>query len=309
MDEFALIRRYFDRPGDNARGVSLGIGDDAALLQVPAGHELAVTTDTMVEAVHFPADAPAHGIGYRALATNLSDLAAMGATPAWATLAVTLPGADAAWIEAFSRGFFELADAFDVALVGGDVTRGPLTITVGMYGVVAAGTALRRSGARPGDRIVVTGALGEAAAGLKAWPLADGGGRYLYPQPRVAEGQALRGYASAAIDISDGLLADLGHIIEASGVGAEVAAGQVPLAPTLASFDSATARETALTGGDDYELCFTIEPERLDALRQVWQPEWAELHEIGVISDQRTLRCIAPDGTLWQPDAPGYRHF
>ncbi|HET6656068.1 MAG TPA: thiamine-phosphate kinase [Gammaproteobacteria bacterium] len=308
MDEFELIRRYFDRATVRRDDVELGIGDDAALVRVPDGHELAVTTDTMVESIHFPADAPAHAIGYRALATNLSDLAAMGAAPAWATLALTLPSADEAWLDAFSRGFFELAETFDVALIGGDVTRGALTVTVGMYGIVPAGQALRRNRARAGDRIVVTGTLGAAAAGLQAWPAGkEQRGRYLYPQPRVAEGLALRGYASAAIDVSDGLLADLGHIIEASGVGAEVEVGEVPLA--LEGVEAARAHNMALTGGDDYELCFTIDPARLDALRETWQPGWAELHEIGVVSEQKTLRCIAPDGSLWQAETQGFRHF
>ncbi|HET7675523.1 MAG TPA: thiamine-phosphate kinase, partial [Gammaproteobacteria bacterium] len=229
MDEFALIRRFFRR--DVTRSdVVLGVGDDAALLQTPAGTELAISTDTMVEGVHFPAGAPAHAIGWRALATNLSDLAAMGATPAWATLALTLPQADEAWLQEFARGFFELADQFGVALVGGDVTQGALTVTVTIHGHVPAGAALRRSGAKPGDRVFVTGKLGGAAAGLAAYPN-DGRGRYLYPQPRVAEGVALRGFASAAIDISDGLVADLGHIAEASGVGAQMALEKVPQAP------------------------------------------------------------------------------
>ncbi|HET7569417.1 MAG TPA: thiamine-phosphate kinase [Gammaproteobacteria bacterium] len=302
MNEFELIERYFRRPHGRP-DVPLGIGDDAALLQSPPGHELAMTTDTMVEAVHFPAGAPPHAVGFRALATNLSDLAAMGATPAWTTLALTLPEADEVWLGDFAAGFFELADAFDVALVGGDVTRGPLTITIGACGIVPAGKAMRRSGAQSGDRIFVTGALGEAAAGLKSYSRESSDrNRFLYPQPRVAEGTALREYASAAIDISDGLLADLGHLIEASGVGADL---QLERIPAAAGADP----QLALTGGDDYELCFTVPSTKVDALRAAWRDDWAPIHDIGSIADERGVRCIAPDGTLWHADTAGYQHF
>ncbi|HET8551846.1 MAG TPA: thiamine-phosphate kinase [Gammaproteobacteria bacterium] len=302
MNEFELIQRYFRRANSRA-DVALGIGDDAALIQPPPGHELAITTDTMVEAVHFPAGASARAVGFRALATNLSDLAAMGAAPAWVTLALTLPEADAGWLEHFAAGFFELAEAFNVTLIGGDVTRGPLTITVGAYGLVPEGKAVRRGGARPGDRIFVTGALGDAAVGLRKYsPANDGRDRYLYPQPRVAEGQALRGYATAAIDISDGLLADLGHLVEASGVGADIELARIPTAPEADP-------QTALTGGDDYELCFTVAPARIDAMRAAWLDDWAPLHDIGIVTQQRELRCIAPDGTLWHSDEAGYKHF
>lgn len=302
MNEFELIRRYFERP--HARSdVALGIGDDAALLQLPPGHEFAITTDTMVEAVHFPAGAPARAVGFRALATNLSDLAAMGATPAWATLALTLPRADAAWLKDFAAGFFELAETFDIALIGGDVTRGPLTITIGAYGIVPEGKAIRRSGAQAGDRVFVTGALGEAATGLKIYaPESRGRDRYLYPQPRVVEGTALREYASAAIDISDGLLADIGHLVEASGVGADIQLERIPAA-------AGADRQMALTGGDDYELCFTIQPARVEALHAAWHDDWAPLHDIGIITKRRDLHCIAPDGTLWHAETAGYRHF
>lgn len=312
MNEFELIRRYFDRAGDPARrrGVVLGIGDDAALVQAPDHHEVAITTDTMVEGVHFPAGAPAHAIGYRALATNLSDLAAMGAAPAWATLALTLPRAGEAWLEGFAAGFFELADEFDVALIGGDVTRGPLTITVTVHGFVPAGSALRRDAARPGDCIFVTGELGGAAAGLAAYTgAASQRDRYLYPRPRAAEGQALRGLARAAIDISDGLLADLAHIAAASGVGARIELARVPRDPALAGLDENASFEMALGGGDDYELCFTIERGRVAALRRAWRDDWAELHEIGAIETGSSVECIGPDGSRWRPASMGYRHF
>jgi thiamine-monophosphate kinase len=302
MDEFALIQRYFDRAGPPGRGVNLGIGDDAALVRVPDGFELAVTTDTMVESVHFPADAPPHAIGYRALATNLSDLAAMGATPAWATLALTLARADESWLAAFSQGFFELAEQFDVALIGGDVTRGPLTITVGLQGTVPAGGALRRDGAQAGDLVFVTGALGAGAAGLKAYPERRAHGRYLYPRPRVAEGVALRDWASAGIDISDGLLADLGHIVEASGTGADIRLDQVPVA-------AGADVNMALTGGDDYELCFTINPARAQSLRAIWRDEWAALAEIGVVRSGSGVRCVDAEGASQRIESDGYRHF
>lgn len=308
MDEFALIRRYFDRVCDR-QDVRLGVGDDAALVLLPPGCELAISTDTMVEAVHFPTGAPAHAIGYRALATNLSDLAAMGAEPAWATLALTLPASDAAWLEAFSAGFFELADEFDVALIGGDVTRGPLTVTVTVHGAVPAGAALRRSGAAPGERIFVTGELGAAAVGLAAYPDGPSRGRYLYPRPRIAEGGALRRRASAAIDVSDGLLADLGHILDASGVGATVTLDAIPFAAELERFDADAARRMALTGGDDYELCFTVEPARVDELLQSWSNDHAPLREIGVVEARPGLRCRTSDGRAWTPPEAGYRHF
>ncbi len=302
MDEFELIRRYFSRDAGKRGDVVAGIGDDAALVEVPRGQQLAVTTDTMLEGVHFPADAPAHAVGYRALATNLSDLAAMGAEPAWATLALALPSADKAWFEDFSAGLFELADEFHVALIGGDITRGPLAVTVAAYGFAPPGRALRRAGARAGDCIFVTGLLGAGAAGLSAYPSMTGRGRrYLYPRPRVAEGLALRGRANAAIDISDGLLADLGHVCAASGVGATLRTDAMPMATSDV--------DSALNGGDDYELCFTIDSTRVDELKREWKADLAALTPIGAIESEAGVRCLDAEGREWRSAKPGYRHF
>ena len=275
MAEFDLIERI--RARAIARdGVLLGIGDDAALLQVPAGHELAVTADTLNAGVHFPADAPPADIGWKALAVNLSDLASMGARPAWCTLSLSLPGDDTAWLDAFLDGFLGLADTHAVALVGGDTTRGPLSIAVTAMGWVEAGAALRRDGARPGDDVWVTGTLGDAALALSHLlgkrtlnenQLAAVLPRLDHPHPRILAGQALRGLASSALDLSDGLASDLGHILKASGVRAQIDLDLLPLSPVLQ--DAVPARDAwqlALAGGDDYELCFTVPQEHHGAL-------------------------------------------
>jgi len=272
VHEFDLIAVIRDRCAVAREDVRLGIGDDAALLAMPAGHILAVSTDTLVAGVHFPKSTRAFDIGWKSLAVNLSDLAAMGATPAWATLALTLPDADAQWVGQFADGFAALAGEFKLALVGGDTTRGPLSVTVTVHGFVPDGAALLRSGARAGDGVYVTGTLGDAAAGLRI--LAQGEGapgndrpttsrtilieRLDRPTPRVAQGLALRGRASACIDISDGLVADLGHVCAASGVGAEIDVESLPASSALFGLcDAPTRHALQLAGGDDYELCFT----------------------------------------------------
>lgn len=270
--EFSLIDRIRQRTAQGRDDVRLGIGDDAALLAVPPGQELAVAIDTMVEGVHFPVGTSAADIGWKALAVNLSDLAAMGATPAWALLALTLPNADTSFVDGFADGFAQLAQAYRLALVGGDTTRGTLTISVAVHGFVPPGKALTRAGAQVGDVVLVTGTLGDAAAGLR---LIQQGGRsdaqsnYLIerlhrPRPRVAAGLALRGHASACIDVSDGLLADLGHICTSSNVGAEIEVALLPRSSALLDlFDDNAARDFALSGGDDYELCFTVPPQHV----------------------------------------------
>lgn len=277
MAEFALIERIRTRTAIERADVRLGIGDDGAVLAIPAAHELVVCTDTLVAGVHFPLETSAGAIGWKALAVNLSDLAAMGATPAWATLALTLPSADAVWIEAFADGFAALAGDYKLALVGGDTTRGPLAATVTAHGFVPEGRALRRAGARPGDLVFVTGTLGDAAAGLAcldrsharaaallAAPAAlreQAIARLERPTPRIAHGLALRDLASACIDVSDGLVADLGHICAASGVGAEIELDRLPASSALLGLFEAEARAAfQLAGGDDYELCFCIPP-------------------------------------------------
>lgn len=318
--EFFLIDRYFAARELRRPDVVLGIGDDCALLLPPVDQHLAVTLDTLVAGVHFFADADPEGIGHKALAVNLSDLAAMGATPAWITLALTLSEADAGWLDRFCRGLFGLADRYAVQLVGGDTTHGPTTvITLQAHGFVPPGSALRRDGAKPGDGIYVTGTPGDAGLALAA---AFGTamiveeyqayvrGRLERPEPRIAEGAALRGIASAAIDISDGLAQDLGHILERSAVGARLEVDRLPLSPALvASLDRDTAMMTALAGGDDYELCFTVPPERasqLDSVAATWD---CRRTRVGVIEPEPGLRLIRADGSAFPLERLGYDHF
>jgi len=275
LGEFELIQRFFVRhsaapdSGSAAQsGVILGIGDDAALLDMPPGTELVAAVDTIVAGRHFPEGADARSIGHRALAVNLSDLAAMGATPAWATLALTMPSVDAAWLERFAAGLLDLADANGVALVGGDTTRGPLTISVQLLGHVPRGAALRRSGARAGDLLAVTGTLGDAGAGLEfvgavlpetrpaALELIR---RFEYPAPRVRFGLAARGIATAAMDLSDGLVGDLPKLAQASGLAAHVSVERLPMSEAMrAVVPAAQALAWALAAGDDYELLLAV---------------------------------------------------
>ena len=249
--EFEIIQRYFSRP---ARHALLGVGDDAALLRTDAGAVLAVATDMLLEGRHFAKGAEPRALGHKALAVNLSDMAAMGATPRWATLALALPHANEDWIAAFADGFYALAERFDVDLIGGDTTRGPLTICVAILGEVPAGLALMRSGARPGDDIWVSGELGGAAYALHDAGNAAAASRLHQPEPRVELGEKLRGIAHAAIDVSDGFAQDLGHILERSGVGAVV---HYALLPKFPCGDAQLQRRCVLAGGDDYELLFT----------------------------------------------------
>lgn len=318
LSEFDLIRRYFARPASRP-DVLLGIGDDGALLTVPAGETLAVTLDMLAAGVHFAAAADPEGIGHKALAVNLSDLAAMGAAPAWATLALAMPRADEAWLEGFCRGLFALAQRHGVQLVGGDTTRGPLTIAIQAHGFVPPGAALRRDGARPGDIVMVTGTPGDAALALAA---AQGRAtlpathrdylqaRLERPTPRIQQGLDLRGLASAAIDVSDGLAQDLGHILERSGAGACLEVERLPRSPALAaSTDAEQAIALALAGGDDYELCFTVPPTRL-AQVQAAAARWdCRCTAIGVIEAAPGLRCRHGDATPYRLGRSGYDHF
>lgn len=319
-NEFSIIERYFTRPATpHDPQLRLGIGDDAALLQVPEGMELAVATDTLVEGVHFPQHTRPDDIGHKALAVNLSDMAAMGAEPRWATLALTLPTADESWLTAFSAGFFALAEEYRVQLIGGDTTHGPLTVTVQILGLVPAGTALRRSGAHAGDLIYVTGTLGDAGLALRLLQqqaaLSDSHAAHVLlrlsrPQPRLTEGMALRGVASAAIDISDGLGADLGHILEASGTGARINLATLPLSAAVTDYmDKNGDWELPLCAGDDYELCFTVPAQKRAALLDALEAFPAGCTNIGIIEAAPGLRCIAPGGAAITLRSAGYQHF
>jgi thiamine-monophosphate kinase len=316
--EFELICRYFQR-GGAAPGVTLGIGDDAALITLPMHSELAAAVDTIVAGRHFPEGTNPRSIGHRALAVNLSDMAAMGATPAWATLALTLPRADAAWLEGFSAGFFDLAQAHGVALVGGDTTRGPLTVSVQILGHVPQGTALRRGGARAGDILAVTGTLGDAGAGLAylTAPPATGARtavealiqRFEYPAPRVQFGLAARGIATAAMDLSDGLVGDLPKLAQASGLAAQVEIDRLPLSDALlATADPRLARDWALAAGDDYELLLAVPPPRYASL----EAAAARLNlRLTALGELRTGRGVtwSLNGREFTPESTGFDHF
>jgi thiamine-monophosphate kinase len=317
LSEFELIDRFFRRP---PRHSILGVGDDAALIAPKPGYELAVSVDMLVAGRHFFADVEPEALGHKTLAVNLSDMAAMGATPRWALLAGALPNADPVWLEAFARGFFTLADAFGVDLIGGDTTRGPLNLCVTILGEVPAGRALLRSGARPGDAIYVSGQLGDAALALAHHrgrialagdDLARCEAALLRPTPRVALGEQLRGLAGAAIDVSDGLVGDLGHILEASGVGATIELGRVPrssaLERRLAGSERALALECLLAGGDDYELCFTA-PARADLARLARQLD-VELTRIGVIEGHAGLVVHDEHGRPLEKLPAAFDHF
>ncbi len=317
--EFELIERFFAKGYAARDDVVLGVGDDAGIVRVPSGFELVVAADTLVSGVHFPQDLAPEYLGHRVLAVNLSDLAAMGATPAWCTLALTLPSADDHWLEDFSRGFRELAIRHQVALIGGDTTRGPLTLTVQILGLVHEGTALRRDGARPGDIVFVSGTPGDAAAGLALiqGPRSDHNGaderllrqRFLTPMPRIELGEALRGIASAAIDVSDGLHADLGKLLASSAVGARVDLERLPLSEALVRNQGlARARELALGGGDDYELCFTVAAEHVAAAQRAAASASCPIREIGIVERQRGLRCFERARPV-AIAVTGYDHF
>jgi thiamine-monophosphate kinase len=321
LGEFELIERFFARLGAERPDVVLGVGDDAALLRVPEGHELVACVDTIVAGRHFLPDARADDVGWRALAVNLSDIAAMGAAPAWSTLALTLPDADEDWLEGFADGFGALARQHGVALVGGDTSRGPLTVSVQLLGHAPAGVALRRGGASPGDLVYVTGWPGDAAAGLAILqgrlgsPATLKGAnrsyleeRFRRPEPRVAFGARLRGIASACIDVSDGLAFDLGRLARASGGGAIVRAGEVPLSRALhAIAGEQRALEFALGGGDDYELLFTVPPAARAALAAQLGAGAPACHCIGEIVAGRGVRVLGERGDL--PLPRGWDHF
>ena len=315
--EFDLIRRHFTR---TPRHTVLAVGDDAALLQPRAGMQLAVSTDMLVAGTHFFADTDACDLGWKALAVNVSDLAAMGAEPRWAFLALALPAPDEDWIAAFAEGFFACAERFGVDLAGGDTTRGPLTLSVTIAGEVPPGSAITRTGAQAGDELWVSGQPGLAALGLAALrgeATLAGAARtrclqaLQRPQPRVGLGKALRGIASAMLDVSDGLLGDLGHILDGSQVGAILEAGALPTAALRATATpEATWHRCLLAGGDDYELLFSAPPERRGQVEALSQALHLPLHRIGTLNPEAgTLKLREHDGTLVHLTRSGYDHF
>jgi thiamine-monophosphate kinase len=315
MPEFDLIARIHARAASRS-DVVLGIGDDAAILRVPPNRDLVVAMDTLNSGVHFPEDTAPADIGWKALAVNLSDLAAMAATPAWCTLSLSLPRSGAVWVDGFLDGFLALAAQHGVALVGGDTTRGPLSICVTAHGFVEPRGALRRSGARVGDDVWVTGTLGDAAGALRQW---QAGGvvdpalrvRLDRPTPRVSAGHALAGIASACIDVSDGLLADLGHVCRASRVGALIDVDALPASDALRScFGRDTLRSLRSAGGDDYELCFTAPPTARLAVESALQACAVPATRIGrATADTGEIALHDAQGAAWSPPGRGYEHF
>lgn len=321
LSEFGLIARYFTH---RAGHTLLGVGDDAALIRPRRGHVLAISTDMLVEGRHFFKGADPQSLGHKTLAVNLSDLAAMGATPRWAMLALALPHADARWLAAFSRGFMRLAQAHQVDLIGGDTTRGPLTLCVQIIGEVPAGKALRRDGAHAGDAVWVSGTLGAAALAVAAKnnkifvnkQLLNNASRYLdKPTPRIALGIALRGIARSAIDISDGLVADLGHICERSDVRAEINLDALPVTPMLRTLRStAIGRQCVLAGGDDYELCFTTAPSRQAAVLRAALRVGVPVARVGTLyprsrTDDRVVVIDAQGKRIKRTGPAGFDHF
>jgi thiamine-monophosphate kinase len=319
LSEFAMIKHYFSESQltPAADDIIVPVGDDAAVLVVPAGQQLVVAADTLVEAVHFPAGSAADLIGYRALAVNLSDLSAMGAQPRWYTLCLTSPELKQQWLDDFSAGLAEAAADTGISLVGGDTTRGPLTISVQVMGLVPNNTALTRSGARPGDIIYVTGTLGDAAAGLAILQrelasetlfdhLIE---RFSRPTPRLREAGILMAYASSCIDISDGLVADLGHICESSGVAASLNIDTLPISTGLRGYAGQQALTYALNGGDDYELCFTVAAHQAQELERSFQQQGLQCSPIGQVIDGAGVHCVDAKGNTRTMLRSGYEHF
>ncbi len=317
LGEFELIRRYFADLGPLRPGVEQGVGDDCALLSLPPGQWLATSIDTMVAGRHFLPNIDPEHLGWRALAAAVSDLAPAGAEPLWFTLALSLPAADPAWLEGFARGLRAGAEAWGLRLVGGDTTAGPLTITLQVMGAAPAIQPITRAGARPGDRVYLSGCTGEAAAALPLLGAAEHTAgqqallqRYLRPQPRLALGLALRGLATAAVDISDGLLADAGHIAERSGVALRLQAEAIPLAPALlAEVGESQALALALAGGDDYELCFCVPPGSDAILAALSRQLQLPLTCIGEVRAGSGVHCLDRAGHPITLQRAGYEHF
>ncbi|MFW5443341.1 MAG: thiamine-phosphate kinase [Methylococcaceae bacterium] len=308
VSEFGLIQRYFSKQITNATINQLGVGDDCALMSIPTGEQMALTTDTMVEGVHFFPEANPQQLGHKILAVNLSDLAAMGAKPVSITLALTLPEVNEQWLAAFSKGLSALAKQFSVDLIGGDTTSGSLTLTIQAIGLVPQGKALLRSSAKVGDLIFVTGCLGDAGLGLKienGYPCSSPENalkRFHLPMPRVQEGLAIREYANACIDLSDGIASDLKHILDESGVGARLDWDKVPVSYEVSAYIKETDNwSLPLSAGDDYELCFTISPDKVEEIN-------IACTQVGVIEAEAGLR-IQRFGVTEELRATGFEHF
>ncbi|MGF1680511.1 thiamine-phosphate kinase [Photobacterium minamisatsumaniensis] len=319
-NEFDIIAQYFERQAVNRKDVPLAIGDDCALLELPMGSQLAVSTDSLVAGTHFLHDADPARVAHKALASNLSDLAAMGATPAWVSMALTMPEPDEQWLAQFCQGFFALAEYYNVQLVGGDTTKGPLSITLTVHGFVPKGEALTRSGASSGDWVFVTGNLGDSAAGLAVLlgqvSLADQAladtlvERHFMAQPRILAGQALRRIASAALDISDGLVSDLGHILKRSGLAAVIEVDKLPVSSELEQFEPQRdkALQLALTSGEEYELCFTVPEQNRGAVETALAHSGVTATCVGQLRPGSGITLIRDAKPLhWQ--LHGYDHF
>lgn len=319
MPEFDIIKQFFANQTTHRADVAIGIGDDAAVVTPPKDHELAITTDTLVAGIHFPNETLPFDIGFKSLAVNLSDLAAMGATPAWVTMALTLPDENPDFIEAFCNGFFTLANRYAVQLIGGDLTRGPLSITIQAIGFIPAKLAILRSTAKPGDLIYVTGTIGDAGLALQHLQhklilqpayQRDALERLHRPEPRIATGKSLLSLASAAIDISDGLAADLNHILQASNVGAILMVENLPLSEALThTLTPEKAIALALTAGDDYELCFTVPAAKRAELEMKLSATPCQFTCIGEITAKPSLELRYNNGNNYHGPVLGYQHF
>lgn len=317
MNEFSLIAQFFKSIPLKRNDVVYGIGDDAACLQILPGHNLLVSTDTLVSGVHFLPEWNPYDIACKAVMSNISDMAAMAADPAWITLALTLPSVDDLWLSAFAKGIRESLQPFNIDLIGGDTTHGPLAITITIMGTAPYNQSVRRQGAKAGDIVMVSGLLGAASLAVKylneqSIPDDDRAElmkKLLHPQPRIDLIPILRAYASAAIDISDGLSADLNHICNASKVGTTLDTATIPLHPLLIKYLGNEAVDLALTGGDDYELCFTVAPEQFAACSAEFAKRNSLCYPIGVIDKEAGMRIKTRDGQSVNLTPQGYSHF
>ena len=316
--EIELIEKYFKRTNDHGKYIVAGIGDDCAVVEVPRGQQLVVSTDSLLQNVHFPNDTPPEHVGYKSLAVSLSDLASMGAEPAFATLNISMPNDSDRWLEEFSRGFFELADQYAVSLIGGDTVRGPLSITVTAFGFARSNESIFRSKAQEGDGIFVTGTLGDAALGLigsqRKLKVTKIEAEYFRsrlerPTARVEAGIALRNHATSAIDISDGLISDLTRILKASRVGADVQLNKIPISATYRKLLNTVGWDYALAHGDDYELCFTLPENKMQHVHELMIQSKVAVSRIGTIRQQPGLAILDADGEVYQPRWTGYSHF